>query len=131
MIFIISFYFRDKRNAALDKLLTKYKEIDEKANRDVVLKKINSLRTAYNKEKKKVEETKRSGAGTDAVYEPKLWYYKELSFINDQNLARASISTIDDEEENADEEQLREQQHTVSAQNEKYQIPIFFGRSLP
>lgn len=117
---IIIIYFREKRNAALDKLLTKYKEIDDKANHHIVLKKINSLRTAYNKEKKKVEDSKRSGASADAVYEPKLWYYKELSFINDQNLARASISTIDDEEEEADEEQQIEQEHTVSAQNEEY-----------
>ncbi|GBP12608.1 hypothetical protein EVAR_10266_1 [Eumeta japonica] len=92
------YHNRDQRNAALEKLLTKYKEVDAEANRDAVLKKINSLRTAYQKEKKKVEESKRSGAGTDAVYVPKLWYYKELSFINDQNVARASVSNMDEKE---------------------------------
>ncbi|RVE45129.1 hypothetical protein evm_010238 [Chilo suppressalis] len=101
----------DLRNAALDKLLSKYKEIDAEANRDAVLKKINSLRTAYQKERKKVEESKRSGAGADAVYVPKLWYYKELSFINDQNVARTSVSNVDENEESADEEQQIEQQH--------------------
>ncbi|GBP63737.1 Putative uncharacterized transposon-derived protein F52C9.6 [Eumeta japonica] len=47
----------------------------------------------------------------DAVYVPKLWYYKELSFINDQNAARASVSNMDEKEESADEEQQIEQQH--------------------
>ncbi|RVE39903.1 hypothetical protein evm_015447 [Chilo suppressalis] len=105
------YHNRDLRNAALDKLLSKYKEIDAEANRDAVLKKINSLRTAYQKERKKVEESKRSGAGADAVYVPKLWYYKELSFINDQNVARTSVSNVDENEESADEEQQIEQQH--------------------
>ncbi|KAF5275146.1 hypothetical protein FQR65_LT16769 [Abscondita terminalis] len=102
---------RDLRNSALDKLLSKYKEIDAKATRDAVLKKINSLRTAYQKERKKVEESTRSGAGADAVYVPKLWYYQELSFINDQNVARTSVSNMDENEGSADEEQQIEQHH--------------------
>ncbi|CAH1970820.1 unnamed protein product [Acanthoscelides obtectus] len=91
-------------------------------------KKLNSLRTTYNKEKKKVEDSKRYGASADAVYEPKLWYYKELSFINDQHSARASISTIDDKEEETDGEQQIE--HYTKCRKCRI-LMIFFGRSLP
>lgn len=51
---------------------------------DNVKKKINSLRAGYRKEYKKVQNSKRTGIGTDQVYVPKLWYYSQLEFLNDQ-----------------------------------------------
>ena len=42
------------------------------------------LRTAYVKERKKVDESKRSGAGTDNMYEPKWKWFKDLDFYGIQ-----------------------------------------------
>ncbi|KAG8246295.1 hypothetical protein J6590_087454 [Homalodisca vitripennis] len=47
------------------------------------------------KRNKKVTESKRSGAGTDAVHVPKLWYYKLLLFLSDQEEVRLSITSLD------------------------------------
>ena len=33
---------------------------------------------------KKVQESEKSGAGADQVYEPTLWYFQALTFLNDQ-----------------------------------------------
>ncbi|KAG8253094.1 hypothetical protein J6590_042903 [Homalodisca vitripennis] len=49
----------------------------------------------FRREHKKVTESKRSGAGTDAVHVPKLWYYKLLLFLSDQEEVRLSITSLD------------------------------------
>ncbi|XP_046662977.1 uncharacterized protein LOC124355866 [Homalodisca vitripennis] len=62
---------------------------------DYVKKKIDLLRGNFRREHKKVIESKRSGAGTDAVHVPKLWYYKLLLFLSDQEEVRLSITSLD------------------------------------
>jgi hypothetical protein len=59
-------------------------KVEPQARVDDVKKKIQTLRSGYRKERNKVRTSYRSGAGTDAVYLPKLWYYKNLEFLNDQ-----------------------------------------------
>nr|CAH7746859.1 unnamed protein product [Callosobruchus chinensis] len=54
------YHNREKRAAAYNKF------------RDMVVKKINGLRTNYPKEKKKVEDSTRSGAESNEVYIPTL-----------------------------------------------------------
>ena len=49
-----------------------------------VKKKFNSLRTNFRKELKKMRYSKKSGAGTDEIYDPTLWYFNEMSFLQDQ-----------------------------------------------
>ncbi|CAK1597311.1 unnamed protein product [Parnassius mnemosyne] len=112
------YHSRDKRNAALDKLVAKYKEVEESADRETVLKKINSLRTNYKKEKKKVENSKRSGAGADVIFEPKLWYFKELIFLDDQIDPRTSCSNINDEVEDLRDERDEEEESTDAEINQ-------------
>lgn len=51
------------------------------ANRDFVVKKIQSLRGVFRKEQKKVLECQRA----DEEYIPNLWYYHLLMFIKDQD----------------------------------------------
>ena len=67
-------------------MIDKLEEIDAGANRDSVVKKINNLRSTYNKELKKVQASKTSGSGSDGTYTPKLSYFHLLHFIKDQNV---------------------------------------------
>lgn len=67
------------RNQAYDKLVEKLKEVESSPDRSMVVRKINSLRSAFRREfrKKCVRHD----------YEPRLWYYNSLSFIADQQFA--------------------------------------------
>lgn len=85
---------RDKKAMAYEKLVEKYREIDAEANREIVVKKINSLRSVYRKELCKVNSSLRSGAGEEEIYKPALWYYELLHFLNDHETPRASRNTI-------------------------------------
>lgn len=60
-------------------------QVEPNANKDLVVKKINSLRTAYRKERKKVIDTTKSGSGTDEIYIPTLWYYTLFDFLHDRS----------------------------------------------
>ncbi|PIO23903.1 hypothetical protein AB205_0132750, partial [Aquarana catesbeiana] len=56
--------------------------------------KIGSLRSTYNSERKKVQDSLRSGASADDIYFPRLWYYHSLHFLSDQMEPRPSLSTL-------------------------------------
>ena len=70
---------RNIKNQAYEILVRKLKEKNESATRDTVTKKINNMRSSLRKEVKKVENSKKSGAGADDIYHPSLWYYDQLS----------------------------------------------------
>lgn len=76
-----SYMNKVKRNLALDKLLNVYIKIKPGAKREDVRKKINTLRSNYRKEVKKILSSKRSGAGLDEVYNPSSWVFHALSFL--------------------------------------------------
>ena len=88
------YHDRGKRETAYKKLIQKLKEIDPNADRDAVVKKINAFRTNYRKEKKKVENSIKSGAGTDEIYTPSLWYFGIFEFLGDQDIPRHSSSNL-------------------------------------
>lgn len=92
------YHIRDKKNAAYQQLVDVLKVIDPDANRESVIKKINTYRTNYRKEQKKVDNSKKSGAGIDDVYVPSLWYYDRLHFLRDQETPRTSQSNLSEEE---------------------------------
>ncbi|XP_074038616.1 uncharacterized protein [Leptinotarsa decemlineata] len=99
-------------------LVEKFKEIDSTANRETVVKKINSLRSVYRKEVAKCNKSNRSGAGEDEIYKPALWYFDLLHFLNDQETPRKSRNTmIENDESEVDEpsEQMEGDVHTSSA----------------
>ena len=52
------YHNRDKKSAAYEKFIEKLKEITPDADRAMVVKKINNLRTSYRKELKKVQSEK-------------------------------------------------------------------------
>ncbi|XP_040202563.1 uncharacterized protein LOC120933415 [Rana temporaria] len=85
---------KSKRKAALQKLVELLKPLYPTADINYVKGKIGSLRSTYNKERKKVLESKRSGVADDEIYVPRLWYYNSLRFLSDQNESHQSLSTL-------------------------------------
>ena len=86
---------RVKKNLAYEHLTTKLKATDPDANKEKVVKKINSLRSCFRKELKKVNDSKTCGAGADDTYTPSLWYFLELLFLTDQKVPRKDISNLE------------------------------------
>ncbi|CAB3229489.1 unnamed protein product [Arctia plantaginis] len=79
----------------------KLREIEPDANKEVVVKKINNLRSNVRKEKKKYDQSLKSGASADDVYRIKLWYYDLFNFVHDQCTPRESSSNLDSDDENS------------------------------
>lgn len=92
-----------KKNEAYAVLVGKYREIDHTATRDSVVKRIASLRAAFRKEFRKLENSKKSGAGTEDIYKPTLWYFDNLMFLKDQDIPRTGTSTMDETVEASEE----------------------------
>ncbi|KAF5295993.1 hypothetical protein FQA39_LY12765 [Lamprigera yunnana] len=92
------YHDRDVREAAYDRLITKLKEIEPDANKSSVVKKINNFRSNVCKEKKKRDMSRKSGAGTDNVYSPKLWYFDLFDFLGDHDVPSTSSSNLNDED---------------------------------
>ena len=65
-----------EKNVQYEILLSKYKEKYLNVERKNVAQKINSLRTAYRKELKRIDRIEKSCAGTDEDIEYNLYYIK-------------------------------------------------------
>ncbi|KAI4456942.1 hypothetical protein MML48_8g00016446 [Holotrichia oblita] len=83
------YHDRAKKDAAY-KLAKKLHELEPGATNKSVVTKINSLRSAFRKEQKKADTSKKSGASADSIYKPLLWYYDLFDFLHDQHTPRAS-----------------------------------------
>ncbi|XP_077321456.1 uncharacterized protein LOC143955249 [Lithobates pipiens] len=83
-----------KRKEAMEKLLELVKPVHPMADIPYLKAKIGGLRSTYNRERKKVQDSERSGASVDDVYVPRLWYYNSLRFLSDQREPRPSLSTL-------------------------------------
>lgn len=92
------YHDREKRDAAYAKLVLKLKELEPDATKKSVIRKINSLRSNVRKEKKKWDMSMKSGASTDNVYVPKLWYLNLFDFLGDQDIPSASRSNLEEED---------------------------------
>nr|XP_053616803.1 uncharacterized protein LOC128678916 [Plodia interpunctella] len=84
---------------AYNNLLEIIRKVERDATIENVKKKINSLRAGFRKEHKKVQDSKKTGSGTDQVYVPKLWYYSQLEFLKDQGQGEQSTDNIDSSEQ--------------------------------
>lgn len=91
---------REKKKDAYNELLVVYKLIKPEASIDDVKKKINTLRSNFRKELKKIHDSKRSGAGADDIYQPSSWLFEELAFLADLEKPVDSISSINDDTNN-------------------------------
>ncbi|XP_042212146.1 uncharacterized protein LOC121859419, partial [Homarus americanus] len=85
----------NKKKEAYDILLRKYQEKYPLATNDDVKKKFNTLCRKFRKEMKKVSKSKESGSGIEEVYEPKLWYFDEMLFLQDQETQSTFPNTIE------------------------------------
>ncbi|XP_041377276.1 uncharacterized protein LOC121389692 [Gigantopelta aegis] len=85
---------RNKKDAAYDTLLAKYKQKYHTASREDLTKKFNSLRTNYRKELNKVQQSMKSGTSTDDIYESTQWYFDAMNFLQDQETPAKSIDVV-------------------------------------
>ncbi|PIO11972.1 hypothetical protein AB205_0092890, partial [Aquarana catesbeiana] len=85
---------KQKRQAALEKLLELVKPVVPTATIPYLKAKIGGLRSTDLRERKKVTDSQRSGAAADDVYVPRLWYYERLRFLSDHTEVRESLSTL-------------------------------------
>jgi len=92
------YHDRNKKATAYVKLIDKLKELEPNATKDTVVKKINSLRSNIRKEKKKYEESLKSGASADDVYKPTLWYYNLFDFLGNQDIPQSSYANLIDKQ---------------------------------
>lgn len=101
-----SYVRRDLKKEAYDVLVAKVHEIDTTANLDTVKRKIDSFRTAFRREEKKVIMSMHSGATDEEIYTPTLWYYRELEEFLGNNteeqrnliISRATFNNEDESE---------------------------------
>lgn len=90
---------RDKKKEGYIKLLNIYKKVKKDAKIEDVKKKINSLRTNFRKELKKIKDSQRTGSATTDVYEPSSWLFFHLQFLKDVETPDKSRSTINETSE--------------------------------
>lgn len=81
---------KDIKDKAYAVLTEKMKEYDPSADRGLVLRKINSLRTAFRREYKKTNRPLLQGENT---YRTNLWYYNLLKFVVDEQDPDIFINT--------------------------------------
>lgn len=87
---------RDKKKEGYKKLLNIYKKIKKNAGIEDVKKKINSLRTNFRKELKKIKDSQRTGSASADIYEPSSWLFLELQFLKDVEKPDKTRSTINE-----------------------------------
>lgn len=90
---------------AYNKLVEKLKTVDPAATKDMVVKKINNMRSSYRKELKKIKDSKRSGASGE-VYETSLWYFHLLDFLYNHEKLRKSTSNMEVMETNSEDDEV-------------------------
>ncbi|XP_052872543.1 uncharacterized protein LOC128277965 [Anopheles cruzii] len=101
---------RKKKAEAYATLIEKCKEVDPTCTREIVVKKINNIRTVYRKELKKVRKSTLSGSAADRIHKPCLWYFDLLHFLRDQQISRGFTNAMEDSEmiSTVKEEQLED-----------------------
>ncbi|XP_039279737.1 uncharacterized protein LOC111050341 [Nilaparvata lugens] len=107
---------RQKKKDAYDVLVKKYREVEPKANRDTIIKKINSLRTVYRKELNKVIKSQQEGR---EVYKPSLYYYDRLSFLTDVHMPSKLLSSSSNNDD-ADAETKSENIGSISGDHDDW-----------
>jgi hypothetical protein len=81
----------------------KSKDYMDKNKRSTAIKKMTNLlkMCRRNITEEDVKKSMLSGSGTDDIYVPSLWYYKDLEFLQDQMEGESGISSIIEQEVNS------------------------------
>ncbi|XP_050343491.1 uncharacterized protein LOC126769002 [Nymphalis io] len=92
-----------RRNKALAKLVPILKKTKPIATIQDVKKKINSIRSNYRRELRKIIASQRPGAKESDVYKPKIWYFPYLNFLRKLEQRQTSAQQTEDllDEENS------------------------------
>ena len=85
---------RNLKNKGYDELVEFYRKVDPQANRDLIAKKIQSLRGSFRKELRKFDQFKRSSASSDDLYVPSLWYFELLLFTREHETSTENLDTL-------------------------------------
>ncbi|XP_069831036.1 uncharacterized protein [Dendropsophus ebraccatus] len=104
-----------KKSAAIEALIELCRKTYPSADQKFVKSKIQNIRTVYKKELNKIESSKRSGAGADEIYVPRLWYFDLLSFTRDQETPRTSNSNAGEDYGDLLAEQSQNDSNTESS----------------
>ncbi|XP_061724622.1 bromodomain-containing protein 4-like [Cydia pomonella] len=113
---------KDARSQALQIILDKWKTGYPQATTEEVKKKLEHLRAAYRRERKKVESSKSTGAGLGDVYTPSLWYYPYLTFLHEKTMpVSQGIDNIQGTPDSDSEEPVTKKvKSSTKRQNELY-----------
>ena len=74
---------RDVKMLGYQTIVEQMKDVGCTVNVEGIKKKMHTLQNQMNRELKAVRDSKHSGAGTDAVYHPKLWFFKLFKFAKE------------------------------------------------
>ena len=77
------------------------KENEITASIKQISKKLTDLKNYYGGQRRLIESSKSSGAGTDEVYVSQWKFYENLQFLNDAFTTRKTKSNADDEDDNS------------------------------
>ncbi|GFR87234.1 hypothetical protein ElyMa_004219300 [Elysia marginata] len=75
-------------------LLKKYKEYFPEATLEELKKKLNTLRTGFRTELRKINRSAKSGAGLDDLYESQAWFMSAMMFLVDQETPAQSRTSL-------------------------------------
>ena len=106
---------RDKRVADLMSIAEELRKTRDGITTGDIKGKIEALRNHHRREMRLVEKSRKSGAGIDDVYIPRLWCFDKLSFLNDGDTIRPSLSKIDNATNDTAEKHSDHEVHMVCA----------------
>jgi hypothetical protein len=106
-----------KENEKYEHLLRKYRQRFPDADKNQLIKRLNSLRTNFRKELKRMKGSEKSGTGADDVVGPTLWYFEEIKFLIGQEESCTSLNIIRIGEEGEQESEEMDNVGDTSATN--------------
>ncbi|XP_050301234.1 uncharacterized protein LOC126739530 [Anthonomus grandis grandis] len=110
---------RDKKRRGYEALLQIYVRLKAQATIEYIKKQINTLRSNYRKQLKKIKDSKRTGSSAESVYEPSLWIFYELQFLADVQIPEKGRSSIKQNERSEDMQQKEGTDRTEKATKRK------------
>ncbi|XP_065365760.1 uncharacterized protein LOC135958790 [Calliphora vicina] len=89
---------KNEKQKSWEKLLSKFKEFDKNATIEMTKKKYHAIRACHRRELQKIRRSEKSGADSEHLYVPTLWYFDHLDFLRDQVTNQLDeIAAIDDD----------------------------------